>query len=304
MITRRHMLAGSAAALAAPPMLGTAFAQGAAARITILVDAFGEASNLKRGWGYSAFIEYGGRRILFDTGSRGADFANNANALGVDLKKLDFVVVSHRHNDHTGGLSHVLSENPDVPVYTPFEVAGFNSPLGPAFDKMTKRDIPSLPVELRYFWGGPAVDNRSEAPWEKAKFVQITQQTEVLPGFFLMSNRSSSPGTIEMNEVSLAFRTPKGAVLVVGCSHPGIENIVEATTKIDRQIYTVFGGFHLLGTPDEKVTATIVAFRDKWRIERMAAGHCTGQFAFAELVRIYGPKFDIAGLGSVISLPV
>ena len=145
MITRRHMLAGSAATLAAPPMLGTAFAQGAAARITILVDAFGEASNLKRGWGYSAFIEYGGRRILFDTGSRGADFANNANALGVDLKKLDFVVVSHRHNDHTGGLSHVLSENPDVPVYTPFEVAGFNSPLGPAFDKMTKRDIPSSP---------------------------------------------------------------------------------------------------------------------------------------------------------------
>ena len=93
-----------------------------------------------------------------------------------------------------------------------------------------------------------------------------------------------------MNEISLAFRTPKGAILVVGCSHPGIENIVEATTKIDPHIYTVFGGFHLLGTPDDKVTATIVAFRDKWRIERMAAGHCTGQFAFAELVRIYGPN--------------
>jgi 7,8-dihydropterin-6-yl-methyl-4-(beta-D-ribofuranosyl)aminobenzene 5'-phosphate synthase len=134
--------------------------------------------------------------------------------------------------------------------------------------------------------------------------VQIAQQTEVLPGFFLMSNRSSNPGTIEMNEISLAFRTPKGAILVVGCSHPGIENIVEATTKIDPHIYTVFGGFHLLGTPDDKVTATIVAFRDKWRIERMGAGHCTGQFAFAELVRIYGPNFDIAGIGSVISLPV
>jgi len=93
-------------------------------------------------------------------------------------------------------------------------------------------------------------------------------------------------------------------ILVVGCSHPGIENIVEATTKIDPHIYSVFGGFHLLGTSDEKVTATILAFRDKWRIERMAAGHCTGQFAFAELVRIYGPNFDIAGLGSVVSLPV
>lgn len=304
MITRRRLLAGSAATLAAPVVLGTTFAQGAAARVTILVDAFGVASTLKRGWGYSALIEYGGRRILFDTGSRGADFAHNVSALGVDLKKLDFVVVSHRHNDHTGGLSHVLRENPDVTVYTPLEIAGFNSPLGPAFNKMLTRDVPSVPVELRYFWGNPAVDNRSEAPWEKARFVQIAQQTEVLPGFFLMSNRPSSPGTIEMNEISLAFRTPKGAILVVGCSHPGIENIVEATTKIDRHIYTVFGGFHLLGTADDKVTATIVAFRDKWRIERMAAGHCTGQFAFAELVRIYGPNFDIAGLGSVISLPV
>ena len=304
MITRRRLLAGSAATLAAPVSLATTFAEGAPARVTILVDAFGGASTLKRGWGYSALIEYGGRRILFDTGSRGADFAHNVNALGVDLTKLDFVVVSHRHNDHTGGLSHVLSENPDVTVYTPFEVAGFNSPLGPAFDKLTRRDVPSVPVELRYFWGSPAVDNRPEAPWEKARFVQITQQTEVLPGFFLISNCSSSPGTIEMNEISLAFRTPKGAVLVVGCSHPGIENIVEATTKIDPHIYTVFGGFHLLGTPDDKVTATIVAFRDKWRIERVAAGHCTGQFAFAELVRIYGPNFDIAGIGSVISLPV
>ena len=304
MITRRRLLAGSAATLAAPVVLGTTVAQGAAARVTILVDAFGEASTLKRGWGYSALIEYGGRRILFDTGSRGADFAHNVKTLGVDLKKLDFVVLSHRHNDHTGGLSHVLNENPDVTVYTPFEIAGFNSPLGPAFDKMTKRDVPSVPVELRYFWGSPAADNRSDAPWEKARFVQITQHTEVLPGFFLMSNRSSNPGTMEMNEISLAFRTPKGAVLVVGCSHPGIENIVEATTKIDPQIYTLFGGFHLLGTGDDKVTATILAFRDKWRIERMAAGHCTGQFAFAELVRIYGPNFDIAGIGSVISLPV
>jgi len=304
MITRRHLLAGSAATLAAPVILGTTFAQGAAARVTILVDAFGKASTLKRGWGYSALIEYGGRRILFDTGSRGADFAHNANTLGVDLKKLDFVVVSHRHNDHTGGLGHVLRENPNVTVYAPFEIAGFNSPLGPAFDKMTKRDVPSLPVELRYFWGNPAADNRSEAPWAEARFVQITQQTEVLPGFFLISNRSSNPGTIEMNEISLAFKTPKGAILVVGCSHPGIENIVEATTKIDPHIYTVFGGFHLLGTPDAKVTEIVMAFRDKWRVERMAAGHCTGQFAFAEMMRIYGSNFDIAGLGSVIALPV
>src|SRR5262249_31554618 len=79
-----------------------------AAQVTILFDAFGKTSDLKRGWGYSASIEYAGRRILFDTGSKGSDFAYNANAIGVDLKQLDFVVLSHRHNDHTAGLNHVL----------------------------------------------------------------------------------------------------------------------------------------------------------------------------------------------------
>src|SRR5436190_7959382 len=112
MITRRHMLSGSAAAIFAPLVGGTAILQEPAAKVTILFDAFGEPSDLKRGWGYSAFIEYGGRRILFDTGSRAADFAYNASALGIDLKRLDFVMISHRHDDHTAGLSHVLHENP------------------------------------------------------------------------------------------------------------------------------------------------------------------------------------------------
>jgi len=99
-----------------------------AAQVTILFDAFEKTSDLKRGWGYSASIEHAGRRILFDTGSKGSDFAYNANAIGVDLKRLDFVVLSHRHNDHTAGLNHVLHENPGVTIYTPLEVAGFNFP--------------------------------------------------------------------------------------------------------------------------------------------------------------------------------
>ena len=303
MIGRRHLLAGSAATLAVPLVLGATFAQSAAARVTILADAFGKSSALKRGWGYSCLVEYAGRRILFDTGSKGADFVHNVSALGVDLKKLDFVVLSHRHNDHTAGLNHVLRENPGVTIYTPVEGAGFNSRTGPALIAMMKRAVSGVPEELRYFGGNPPADNRSEAPWDNAKFLQIVEPKEVLPGFFLFSNRSSRAGTMEMNEISLLFRTPKGAVLLVGCSHPGIENIIEAATKIEPQIYTIFGGFHLVDVPDARVTELVMAFRDKWRIERMAAGHCTGQFAFAELVRLYGTKFDLAGIGSIIELP-
>ena len=73
--------------------------------------------------------------------------------------------------------------------------------------------------------------------------------------------------------------------------------------KIKPKIYSVFGGFHLVDMSDDKVTEMVEHFKDKWGIERMAAGHCTGQFAFAELVRIYGDNFDRAQIGSTIPLP-
>jgi 7,8-dihydropterin-6-yl-methyl-4-(beta-D-ribofuranosyl)aminobenzene 5'-phosphate synthase len=302
MITRRQLLAGSASALLVPTLAGPARAQ-APARVTILFDAFGKPSDLKRGWGYAALIEYGGRRILFDTGGRGADFAYNTNALGVDLKQLDFVVLTHRHNDHTAGLNQVLRENPGVTIYTPVEGAGFNSPLPPGLMGLIQRYVAAVPEEMRYFGGKPPAESRSEAPWSNARFVQIRETTEVLPGFFLFSTRSSKPGTMEMNEISLVVRTPQGGTLFVGCSHPGIENIVPVAAKIDPRIHAIFGGFHLVDASDADVTELVLALRDKWRVERMAAGHCTGQFAFAELIRVFGTRFDLAGVGAVVPLP-
>lgn len=73
-------------------------------------------------------------------------------------------------------------------------------------------------------------------------------------GFFLFSLQSDAPGQRELNEISLAIKTRKGIVLVVGCSHPGIERIVETATKIDPKIYSVFGGFHLSDTSDKEAT--------------------------------------------------
>jgi 7,8-dihydropterin-6-yl-methyl-4-(beta-D-ribofuranosyl)aminobenzene 5'-phosphate synthase len=302
MITRRHLVGSSAAALITTVVHG-APAQPQPARVTILFDAFGRPSELRRGWGYSSLIEYGGKRILFDTGSNGGNFEHNVKSLGVDLKQLDFVIISHRHSDHTAGLHFVLRENPTVTIYTPVEAANFNGRTGPALMNLIRRYVASVPEDLRYFGGNPPDQSGSESPWPTARFVQITEPKEVLPGFFLFTTRSTVPGTIEMNEISLVVKTPKGGVLVVGCSHPGIERLIEAATKIEPQLYEVFGGFHLVDIADEKVTEMVTGFRDKWKIERMAAGHCTGQFAFAELIRVFGPRFDPAGVGSVISLP-
>jgi len=81
------------------------------AQITILYDAFGQASQMQKDWGYAALIEFGGKRILFDTGNNPETLAHNAQVKGVDLSRLDFVVMSHRHGDHMGGLSFVLKIN-------------------------------------------------------------------------------------------------------------------------------------------------------------------------------------------------
>jgi 7,8-dihydropterin-6-yl-methyl-4-(beta-D-ribofuranosyl)aminobenzene 5'-phosphate synthase len=102
----RRIVSGLAA-LAALAAIGVsaANAQSSTAQITVLYDAFGKTSTLTKDWGFAAPIEYGGKRILFDTGNNAEIFTHNVEAKGVDLRQLDFAVVSHRHGDHTSGPS-------------------------------------------------------------------------------------------------------------------------------------------------------------------------------------------------------
>ena len=278
-------------------------AQEPPARVTILYDAIGKSAALKHGWGYSALIEYGGKRILFDTGGNLDDFAANVKSLGVDLSRLDFVVLSHRHGDHTSGLHHVLKVNPGVQIYTPVEQSQFHTPSTPALEKMIKRRVDSAPEDMHYYDGKFPERIAPGSPWPGAKVTQIRTPTEVLPGFWLFSTVSDVTGTKEMNEVSMAVKTPQGLVVIVGCSHPGIEKILEAAVKIEPRVYSVFGGFHLAADADAEVSSLVTRFRDKWNFERVAAGHCTGEFAFSEFNRIYGAKYDRAVVGAVIALP-
>jgi 7,8-dihydropterin-6-yl-methyl-4-(beta-D-ribofuranosyl)aminobenzene 5'-phosphate synthase len=279
-----------------------ASAQESPARVTIIYDAFGKAPAMKHGWGYSALVEYGGKRILFDTGGHQDDFASNAKAMGVDLTRLDFVVISHRHGDHTSGLRYVLALNPGVQIYAPVE-SGYDTPMTPALAKLVKRRVDSAPDDMHYYDGKFPERMTTGSIWHGAKFTHVRTPTEVLPGFWLFSTVSDVTGTKEMNEVSMGIKTAQGLVIVVGCSHPGIEKILEAASKIEPRVYSVFGGFHLVDMADADVSAMVIRFRDKWKFERVAAGHCTGEFAFSEFNRVYGPKFDRAGVGEVIALP-
>src|SRR5260370_29143281 len=105
-------------------------------RVTILYDAFSDNKTVTKDWGFSALVEHDGKRILFDTGNNAAAFEHNVKALGVDLSKLDFVLVSHRHTDHTTGLKYVLSVNPNVPIYAPLQPFGiFGAAVTPTLIK-------------------------------------------------------------------------------------------------------------------------------------------------------------------------
>jgi 7,8-dihydropterin-6-yl-methyl-4-(beta-D-ribofuranosyl)aminobenzene 5'-phosphate synthase len=273
------------------------------ARVTILYDAIGKSAGLKLGWGYSALVEYGGRRILFDTGGRLNDFAANVTSLGADLSRLDFVVLSHRHGDHTSGLHHVLKVDPGVKIYTPAEQQNFHTPSAPGLVNLIRRRVESAPENMHYFDGKVPEQIGSDSPWPDANFAQIRTATEVLPGFWLFSTTSDVTGTKEMNEISMAVRTPLGLAVVIGCSHPGIEKILEGAVKIEPRVYSIFGGFHLVETPDAEVSNLVIRFRDKWKFERVAAGHCSGEFAFSEFNRVYETKYDRAVVGAVIALP-
>ena len=268
------------------------------ARVTILYDAFGPASALQKDWGFAALLEYGGRRILFDTGNDAAIFARNVKQLAVDLTRLDAVVISHRHGDHTTGLEVVVAANPRVPIYVPQEPAFFR---GGAPKEFLARD-PSLPRQMQYFEGK---DNalRSGTPWPQANFQMVRGTTEILPGFFVLTTRSEKAGTREMNELSLAIRSPKGLAVIVGCSHPGVENILVAAAQIDKQLYTTIGGFHLVLTPGEEIERVANMLHDTLGLQRVAPGHCTSEPGFAAFMRKFGDRFDQAGLGAVLQLP-
>jgi 7,8-dihydropterin-6-yl-methyl-4-(beta-D-ribofuranosyl)aminobenzene 5'-phosphate synthase len=268
-------------------------------RITILYDAFGPPSGLVKDWGFAALVEYSGKRVLFDTGNDAKIFESNVRQLGIDLTRLDAVVISHRHGDHTSGLTHLLEVNPGVKIYTPHEGAFFKSQAPAGF----LEPQPGLPPDLRYYDGKPPERWVSGTPWEKGRFENVTATTEILPGFYVLTTRSQKPGTMEMNEASLAIRTPRGLAVVVGCSHPGVERIVEEAAKIDPRIYAVAGGFHLVLTPREEIQRTADALYSDLKVERVAPGHCTSEKGFAVFLDRFKDRFDRAGLGAVVALP-
>jgi len=242
-------------------------------------------------------VEYGGKRILFDTGNNPGILEQNAKAKGINLANLDFVVMSHRHGDHMGGMSYLLSVNPTVKIYAPKE--GFGVYGGGLPGSFYRKDG-SLPTEQRYYEGAPPDLIRSGSAWPHANFQLIDKDTEITPDIHLISLVSDKPGTLELHELSLALTTPDGMVIVVGCSHPGIDKILQAAAAINPRIHFVAGGFHLVVASDADIEKVVTALRDQFKVEYIAPGHCTGEPAFVALKKAFGDRYLFAGLGTTL----
>ncbi len=259
-------------------------------RVTIVYDSFGKSSSLTMDLGFAALVEYGGKRIL----------RHRQQLPDPRTAKLDFVVMSHRHRDHMGGLAYLLKVNPTVKIYAPKERSGVYGDYQPS-TTWYRKDA-SLPAEQRYYGGAPPETIHMGAAWPDANFQLIDRKTEIAPGMFLIALVSDIPGTLEVHELSLAIRTPDGLVLVVGCSHPGVEHIMQDAAAIDSHISILVGGLHQIQAPDPEVERIAIVLHEQYKVGRVAPGHCTGEPEFAALKRTFGDHYVYAGVGSVIEL--
>src|SRR5690349_7428612 len=180
------------------------------------------------------------------------------------------VAMSHRHGDHMGGMAHLLSVNPKVRIYAPKEGFGvYGADLPSSF---YRKDY-TLPAEQRYYDGKPPAVMRFGSAWPQADITLVDKTMAIAPGIHLIALVSDKPGTLELRELSLALETPDGMLIVVGCSHTGIDNIVKVAAAIQSKMQLVAGGFHLVVAKDPEIDAAVGALRDTYKVAYVAPGH-------------------------------
>jgi 7,8-dihydropterin-6-yl-methyl-4-(beta-D-ribofuranosyl)aminobenzene 5'-phosphate synthase len=156
---------------------------------------------------------------------------------------------------------------------------------------------------MRYFDGSAPEALPHGTAWQGVNLKLVDASREILPGVRVVATTSSVPGSMELPELSLSLRAPEGQILVVGCSHPGIETILERSAAAERRVQLLVGGLHLVRTPQPEIDRVAVSLRDRWKVARVAVGHCTSEPGFAALQKTFGGRYVYAGLGTTVPLP-
>ena len=221
------------------------------ARSVVLVDNNPHERGLKTTWGLSVYIETDATRSLFDTGPDPIVLKENAEKLGIDLTKIDFVVISHIHRDHTNGLRLLASIKPGISVYIPP-------------DEGLARYVRSLGLRP----------------------IQVNSTFEISRGIYVVKPLYGPP-----IEEALAIETSRGLVILVGCSHPGVVNIVrQAVRDIGVRPYVTLGGFHMTGATLQEVVSQL----SEMGVERIYPIHCSRDAIRSHL---YGDSQRGGGVG-------
>ena len=247
-------------------------------------------------WGFSAYITYNGKTILFDAGMYPDIIKHNANVLGADLPSVEIAILSHNHLDHINGFDYFLNVNRDFTFYLPNDVH-----IGGSYGSLTQRDN-KYPRGYRY----RHIDSHF-----------ITKHTEIAPGIHILATKSPIIGTswgyppnedkplfIGLPELSLALNRQDNTIcLISGCSHSKIEEIVKETKHhLDQEISLVIGGFHHIPYSDDYVSTIAIMMRDELGVEQVACSHCTGEKAVKIFKDIYKKNYCAGGLGSRLML--
>lgn len=234
--------------------------------ITIVYDNNDYDQRLEAKWGFSCLIEGPEKTILFDTGGDGVTLLSNLRKLNIDPRKVDAVMLSHIHGDHVGGLSSFLEENSDVIVYLP-----------QSFPETFKHKVKSF---------GAVVD-------------EVSEGRELFTGVYTTGELGRG-----IKEQSLVVKTSQGLVIVTGCAHPGVVNIIRAAKNMVGQeaVYLAVGGFHLMSAPTAQIESLIQEFR-RLSVKEGAPCHCSGDKARRLFKEQYGEDYIPSGVGKRITIP-
>jgi 7,8-dihydropterin-6-yl-methyl-4-(beta-D-ribofuranosyl)aminobenzene 5'-phosphate synthase len=232
--------------------------------ITVVYDNNPFQERLKTAWGFSCVVTGMGKTILFDTGGRGELLLENMSKMDIDADRIEIVVLSHIHGDHTGGLEVFLKENSKVSVYLP-----------KSFPKRFKAKVASL----------------------GAKVIETDKSTEICKNVY----STGQLGTL-IKEQGLILRTGRGLIVITGCAHPGIVKMVETAKDLfDEKILLVMGGFHLEWATKGKIGNIIKAFEDM-QVKYAGPCHCTGQKARSVFAEHFGDQLINIGVGRVVRI--
>jgi 7,8-dihydropterin-6-yl-methyl-4-(beta-D-ribofuranosyl)aminobenzene 5'-phosphate synthase len=272
-------------------------------RVTTLVDnsVSLSGSQLIGEHGLSFYIESEDKRILFDTGQNLA-LAHNAQMLDIDLSRIDAVVISHGHYDHTGGLEHLLKMNTAFSLYAHPDIFDdkLRSRKSGAYKKigipLNKNIFGNTDVLLRLSKDAaeivPGVSISGEIPQEN-DFESIESQFFVQRGGEIIADPLA-------DDQAVILDTEKGLVVLLGCSHRGVINTLNHVARLfpENKLHAIIGGLHLGKASDDKLQK-IIDHLSGFEIEKIGVSHCTGTKATLALFERFKDKVFMNSVGTV-----